>query len=201
MTLPTGVEPLILADGTKINPIDGGVVSTDEDEYVEVPNYEDTQRELVIARQRLTDLPVPPQQMNLISIVIGYTLMGVTDEDIASVLQISESQIERIKQSDVFAEIKNKMVENITQSDVDHVRGMFTQASVIAAQKITSLINHKSPGVSMAAAKDILDRAGQRPVDVVHHKHSMEGGLVIKHVKRYEEEEHPTITLDADGEF
>ena len=60
--LPNGSEPLILADGTKINPIDGNVVVNDE--LVEVPRHSDIQREIVSARKHISDLPVPPDQMN-----------------------------------------------------------------------------------------------------------------------------------------
>jgi hypothetical protein len=36
----------------------------------------------------------------------------------------------------------------------------------------------------MAAARDILDRSGHRPSDVVEHRHRMDGGLVIEIVRR-----------------
>ena len=36
----------------------------------------------------------------------------------------------------------------------------------------------------MSAARDILDRSGHRPADVVEHRHRVDGGLVIEYVKR-----------------
>jgi hypothetical protein len=36
----------------------------------------------------------------------------------------------------------------------------------------------------MSAARDILDRSGHRPADVVEHRHRMDGGLVIEVVRR-----------------
>jgi hypothetical protein len=49
--LPQGTEPLILADGTKVNPINGTVV--EDDFLVEVPTAVDAQREIVSARLRI----------------------------------------------------------------------------------------------------------------------------------------------------
>ena len=46
----------------------------------------------------------------------------------------------------------------------------------------------------MSAAKDVLDRAGQRPADVIEHKHKMEGGLTIEYVEK--KDDIPTINID-----
>ena len=50
------------------------------------------------------------------------------------------------------------------------------------------------------AAKDLLDRAGHRAVDVVEHRHSMEGQLTIKVIKEVKTPaKMPSITIDAEG--
>ena len=36
----------------------------------------------------------------------------------------------------------------------------------------------------MAAARDILDRSGHRPADIIEHRHRVDGGLVIEYIKR-----------------
>ena len=48
-------------------------------------------------------------------------------------------------------------------------------------------------GTRMAAAKDVLDRAGHRPADVIEHKHSLEGGLTIEYIDH--KDEIPTIDI------
>ena len=68
--LPTGAEPLVLADGTKIDPISGGVVK-DEEVLVRVPNNAEIKREITASRMRLGDLPVPPTQMNTLSVILS----------------------------------------------------------------------------------------------------------------------------------
>ena len=192
--LPQGTEPLILADGTKINPIDGGVV-TDE-VFVRVPNTQELQREVVAARMRLSDLPVPPKQMNVLSVILSYTLQGISDYEIAFALCIAEDKIINIKESDPYRQLTTTIIKNITESDLSDVRGMFVQQSRNAAQVMFDVVNDADcgHGTKMVAAKDILDRAGQRPVDVVEHRHKMEGGLTIEYVEK--KNDIPTIDVD-----
>ena len=65
--LPTGSEPLILADGTRIDPVNGSIIQ--DEVLVEVPNTETIKKEIVAARKRISDLPVPPSQMNTLCLV------------------------------------------------------------------------------------------------------------------------------------
>ena len=189
--LPQGTEPLVLADGTKINPIDGAIV-TDEI-LVEVPNTEQIKREIVSARKRISDLPVPPNQMNTLSVVISYTLFGISDDDISYTLNIAPDQLKRIKSSDAYADLQTQFIKSIMDSDLADVRSLFVQRSRTAADRVFSLMDSESEATRMMAAKDVLDRAGQRPVDVVEHRHRMEGGLTIEYVEK--KDDLPTIDI------
>ena len=180
--LPNGSEPLVLADGTKIDPVNGSVIH--DEIFVEVPNTETIKQEIVAARKRINDLPVPPKQMNTLSIILSYSLFGLNDDDISYVLSISKEELENIKSSDVYIELRKTLVQNILESDANDVRGMFVQHSKDAASVMFNAMIDQANGVNtrMAAAKDVLDRAGHRPADVVEHKHSLEGGLTIEYV-------------------
>jgi len=190
--LVQGTEPLVLADGTKINPVDGYVV-TDE-VLVEVPNTAELKREIVASRKRISDLPVPPSQMNTISVIISYSLFGITDEDISNTLLIPIEQLQAIKSSDVYAGLQQQLLKNIVESDLSDVRGLFVQKSRKAAKTMFDLLDSDSESTRGVAAKDVLDRAGQRPVDVVEHRHKMEGGLTIEYVEK--KNDIPTIDVD-----
>jgi len=190
--LVQGTEPLVLADGTKINPVDGHVV-TDEI-LVEVPNTEEIKREIVASRKRISDLPVPPSQMNTISVIISYSLFGITDEDISNTLLIPLKQLQEIKASDAYSGLQQQLLKNIIESDMSDVRGLFVQKSRKAANTMFDLLDSDSESTRGVAAKDVLDRAGQRPVDVVEHRHKMEGGLTIEYVEK--KDDIPTIDVD-----
>ena len=196
--LPIGTEPLVLADGTKINPIDGAIVQ--DEVLVEVPNTQQIQKEIVATRMRIADLPVPPEQMNTLSVILSYTLQGVSDSDIATLFHLDLEQLDNIKTSDPYKELRDTIVQNIIKSDASDVRNLFVEKSQLAADRVFSLLDSEADSLRLAAAKDILDRAGQRPVDVVEHRHHMEGGLTIKYVE--ESKEHiPTIDITPNKEF
>ena len=91
-------SPLVLADGTVINPITGAVQRDEAaQQFVEIPTAREAIRELTSIRRRISDLPVPPKQMNLVNLVVMYTLFGLCDQDIAVVLSVTEQQIKNIK--------------------------------------------------------------------------------------------------------
>jgi hypothetical protein len=191
--LPNGSEPLVLADGTRIDP-EAGTVMSDEI-LVEVPNTTEIKREIVAARKRISDLPVPPDQMNTLSVILSYSLFGISDDDISLTLSIPMEQIEVIKKSDAYSTLQETFVKNITESDLSDVRGLFVQKSRGAAQIMFDVIDNPDVGVGtkMMAAKDVLDRAGQRPVDVIEHRMKLEGGLTIEYVEK--KDDIPTIDI------
>jgi len=195
--LPQGTEPLVLADGTKINPIDGLVLS--EEILVEVPNTEELKREIVASRKRIGDLPVPPNQMNTISVIISYTLFGISNRDISNTLLIPLEQVEVIKKSDAYNTLQQSFVKAILETDLSDVRSMFADKSRNAATTVVGLLNSDNETTQLSAAKDILDRAGHRPVDVIEHRHKMEGGLTIEYVEK--KDDIPTIDITPDKEF
>jgi hypothetical protein len=180
--LVQGTEPLVLADGTKIDPENGCPVV--EEVLVEVPNMTEIKREIVASRKRISDLPVPPNQMNTLSVIISYTLFGITDEDISNTLLIPLDQLQTIKSSDPYINLQDQFLKNIVESDLSDVRGMFVQKSRGAANVMFQLMESNNEATRGSAAKDVLDRAGQRPIDVIEHRHKMEGGLTIEYVEK-----------------
>ena len=200
MPLPIGTEPLVLADGTKINPLTGAALVDDSDQLVEVPNTSDIQREIVASRKRITDLPVPPDQMNTLSVILCYAMFGISDTDIANIVNLPIEQIQSIKMTKGYSELQNSLVESITNSDIMSVRDMFVDQSKSAADVVINTMNNKEVGINtrMMAANNILDRAGHRPADIVEHRHKVEGGLKIEYIKR-EDQNIPTIDLVPEG--
>ena len=183
--LPTGAEPLVLADGTKIDPISGGVVK-DEEVLVQVPNNIEIKREIVASRMRIADLPVPPAQMNTLSVILSYSLQGISDNDIANVLSLPSETVGAIKSSDPYRDLQETIVRKIAESDASDVRNLFITSSTAAANVVLGVMadNENGPVTRMAAANSILDRGGHRPVDIVEHRLKMEGGLTIEYVEK-----------------
>jgi hypothetical protein len=198
MPLPIGTEPLVLADGTKINPLDGKILK--DDILVEVPNTREIQRDIVAARKRIADLPLPPEQMNTLSLVMAYSVFGLSDKDIGNVLSLSQEQIHNIKMNNVYNELQQNLVQSIIHSDTTEVRDLFVLNSKTSAQLFVDTVNDSEMGIGtrLSAANNILDRAGHRPADIVEHRHKVEGGLRIEYVKK-EEQDIPTIDVTPEG--
>lgn len=198
MPLPIGTEPLVLADGTKINPLDGKILK--DDILVEVPNTREIQRDIVAARKRIADLPLPTEQMNTLSLVMAYSVFGLSDKDIGSVLSLSQEQVHNIKMNNVYNELQQNLVQSIIHSDTTEVRDLFVLNSKTSAQLFVDTVNDSEMGIGtrLSAANNILDRAGHRPADIVEHRHKVEGGLRIEYVKK-EEQDIPTIDVTPEG--
>lgn len=185
MALAKRTDPLVLADGTKIDPQSGQAIKNKKSQGVQVPTAREAQALVVATRRRLEELPVAPKQMNALGLIAFYTMYGLSDDSIGLALSLPTNQIERIKTQDIYRDIVNELRAQITAIEVQNVRGMLESASVDAARGIIQLAKDESDNaLGLAAMRDILDRAGHRPNDVVEHRHRMEGALRIEIVKR-----------------
>lgn len=201
--LVDGAEPLRLADGRIVMP--GGHVRTPhmtpaDDAPADKPMYEvPTQKEaaqiVTKVRRRLSELPDVPRNMNAISVVLTYTLFGVEDFEIAVALGVPEDQVSRIKKLEAYATMHDTVVRSILDAETDTVRDMFFQNSRRAARVLVEALEDGSRPERMAAAKDLLDRAGHRPADVVEHRHRMDGGLIVEVIRKDERDRLPTIDV------
>lgn len=183
MPLPRRDAPLQLADGRLVFP-DGRVAAADDPPLVEVPTHAEAQRIVTAARRKLSELPEVPRTMNAVSVVLSYTLFGLDDEEIAIATGLSVDQVGRIKVGDPYSQMREAVVQTVLDSETSVVRELFTKNARNAAQVVVRAMEEGTRADRIAAAKDILDRSGHRPSDVVEHRHRMDGGLVIEIVKR-----------------
>jgi hypothetical protein len=89
------------------------------------------------------------------------------------------------------------IVKTILDSETGVVRDLFQKKARNAAQVMVNALEEGTRADRMAAARDILDRSGHRPSDVVEHRHRMDGGLVIEIVRR-DTSQLPTIEMEKD---
>jgi len=180
-------KPLRLADGSLVYP-DGRVVppggQPPEPKIVAIPTHDEARALVVSTRRKLSDLPDVPKAMNPISVVLSYALFGLDNEEIALATNLRVSQIASIRMSDAYRSMHDTVVSTILHAESDDVRTMFTQHSRAAARQMADMLTSPNASIRMAAAKDILDRGGHRPADVVEHRHAMSGGLTIEVVRK-----------------
>lgn len=190
---------LTLADGTQINMRTGrparqnGVPSG----YVAVPSHSEAVQELVRVRKRIADLPDVPERMNIVAVIAAYYMFGLSDLEISVALNCTQGQVENIKMTDAFSRLVEAMTENLVESQQDDVRSLLARGARKAATGIIDMMDSDDDKVAVVAMRDVLDRAGHRAVDVVEHRHRVEGGLTIEYVKRSDGDDRPPA-LDLD---
>src|SRR5215831_2979542 len=192
MSLPTQYEPLRLADGRVVYP--GGDLA---DARTPMPSTEEEKAETrVITRRTESDLPAPARQMNAVAVVLSYTLFGLDDDAICSTSGLGPKQVAQIKQTDSYRQLYDAIVRAVLDSETDVVRELLSKNAKRAARTMVDALDAGTRADRMAAARDILDRSGHRPADVVEHRHRMDGGLVIEVVKRDDGDRLPTIDME-----
>jgi hypothetical protein len=199
--LAEGDEPLILADGTKINPSTGEVIKDKkQSRFVEVPSPSAAQALVVRSRKSIADLPVPPKQLTGVALVAFYTLFGLSDSDISVALDgvLTVEQIKNIRKLEPYTAFMENAKTNIIETSTDQVRELFQKQAINAASKIIELADGENDVLSFKASQDILDRAGHRPADVVEHRHRMEDSLNIVITRRDATESIPTVDITPD---
>lgn len=184
MLAESDLEPLVLADGTKIDPTTGKRVQ--EKKMVQVPSAREAQEIVLRAQRKASDLPAPPAQMAPVALVAFYTLYGLADKEIAIACdgKITVDQIKTIRSLDAYKDFMSQAKDNLLASEGDAVRNLIQQKSLAAANKIADLVDSENDVLSFKASQDVLDRAGHRPADIVEHKHSMENALQIVVTKK-----------------
>ncbi|NJL53778.1 hypothetical protein HC928_00635 [bacterium] len=192
--------PLItLADGRKVDPLTGEVSG----ENVLAPATSDERPHVIATRlesghKAITELPDKPERLNLVNVVLVYNLFGLTDADIAHILNLSPTQVAQIIDSEVATKLRETILNAIREHDTSIVRKKLSEYEERAAAAVGALLAAESPSVRLSAAKDILDRSGHRPVDIVEHRHKIDGGLVIEVIKKGDSSNIPPFTIEGE---
>lgn len=190
------MNELVLADGTKIDAKSGAIIKPIEDVGVAVPRESEARRIVVATRRKLADLPAVPDTMNVVAVVLSYHLFGLSNDEIAIAIRLTVDQVERIKESNEFVELHKKVVDQVMLVEAQDVRDLITQASKDAARKIVELTRSENELTAMYASKDVLDRAGHRPADVIIEKRTkLDKTLTVRFVKEEKKESMPIIDL------
>lgn len=193
-------DELVLADGTRINtrtgrPIrNGGALPG----YIDVPTHRDAQRQVISVRKRLADLPEVPEKMNIIAVVAAYYMFGLNEYETALAIGCTERQVANIRMTEAFTTLVEAMTTNIVESQQEDVRTLIAGQARNAVNVMVGAMRSENEQVAVVAAKDILDRAGHRPADVVEHRHRVEGGLTIEYVKKGGDDSMPLLDLSAE---
>jgi hypothetical protein len=125
-------------------------------------------------------------------------MFGLDDEEIAIATGLSVAQIGKMKMTDPYKQMYDGIVRTVMDNETDVVRELLAKHAKGAAMVMVEALDAGTRSDRMAAAKDILDRSGHRPSDVVEHRHRMDGGLVIEIVRKDSNPISPVIDMEVD---
>lgn len=184
--------PLTLYDGTRIDTDTGLIIgdfvdSVDHGEVVPVPTHSEAVDIVLAAQKTVHDLPDVPVNMHPIAAVVSYSLFGLSDESIAVALDCSLDRVQRLKASQAYADFYREATTNLITAHEDEIRGVLLKSAHKAVSRVQQSLNSDNESLAFAAARDVLDRAGYTPQQVVRHQHSMENELQIHVVDRTQE--------------
>lgn len=186
--------PIILADGTRIDPTTGKAVRdrSAKRSFVTIPSASEAQAIVAKTRRSIADLPLAPSQMNSVSLVLFYAMWGLSRNDIAITVGLSIEQVKNIQSLEQYKQLSSDIQKGVLEHEAEDIREFFQQNAKNAAIGIVETADEDGV-LGFKAKQDILDRAGFRPADVVEHKHTMENSLRIEYISKKPVENIPTI--------
>jgi len=190
----TSSTPLVLADGTVIDPSTG---KKKRPEYLEVPSNREAVAVIAETRRKLSDLPDVPERMNVVSTILSYHLFGLTDDEISIAIKLPVTRVVAIKMLEAFTKMQEAVMDRMVEKDKGAVAQVLEGAAVTGANTIVHLMQHaEDEKVQLTAAKDVLDRNGHRPADILEVRHSMTNSLTIEHIVRSDDDVAPIIEVN-----
>lgn len=190
--LPEPGEPLETARGV-VQPVTPGIRR-----MVEVPSNQQAVTIIEGTRRKLAELPVTPKSLNPVAVVCIYTMYGLDSQEISIATGLTIQQINTLRMTNEYALIQRAVVDTVLSAETGEVKDYIQRAAGKAAKKVESLVDSADPNVALKASKDMLDRAGLRPVDVVEVRNKMDMGLVIEVVNRKDTNERPVIDIQPE---
>lgn len=205
-------KPLTLPDGTIILPEPSGsgskVVSREELQQEKETQEVVAQLEKLLeqpfdngvvtpVKRTLADVTVDFNHMNVVMLTLSYSIWGLDTFAIARLLKVDDRTIDQIMTTDLFVQTKTELVEALHHAEASTVHGFIQAKAFTAAQTIALSLTSRKEENRLAAAKDILDRGGFRPVDRVEHTMKFEDELRIRYV---EDPKIPTLDLTANND-
>lgn len=175
--LPEAGSPLILANGKKIDPRTKKLIRENQ---IEIPSHSEAQQLVVGTRRKLADLPLAPKAMNAVALVAMYTVLGLEDDEIGVAINLSADRVRAIKETPAYRETQENAKTSLVEANKTKVRGIIEEAAEKAARRMIEISEDGEDQIAVVASKDILDRAGHRPADVLEVRKSVLTGLRIE---------------------
>jgi hypothetical protein len=155
-----------------------------------------------VVRRGLVDLPADNKAVTTVGVVWLYFTLGINDAEIAEATGLKLSQVDMIKGLQLFQQLDTQLKDNLLALQNDSVQKRIDAMSASALDKLEEIVDdvETRPATRARVLMNMLDRAGFSPKQVMEHRHSLEGGLVIRHIREVAQpKQMPTIDITPAG--
>lgn len=153
-----------------------------------------------VVRRGLVDLPADSRAVTTTGVVWLYFILGINDAEIADATGLKLSQVDMIKGLQLFQQLDHLIKDNLATLEADSVQKRIERMSSKALDGLEDILEDEEtkPATKARVYMNMLDRGGFSPKQVMEHRHSLEGGLTIRHIREIAQPKTmPTIDVDA----
>ena len=136
--------------------------------------------------RKLGDLPDVPEKMNAFCAVITYSMLGLSDADIAIALKTSEQNVKKLKDLDAYQQLVAMFDTTVFEENKRAANHMLAQAATRATQRMINGIDSAREDIAIVAARDVMKAAG---VGQQEEQTKRVGGLNIRIIRKGEQQE------------
>lgn len=117
-------------------------------------------------RRVISDLRAEANSINVANVVLIYTLLGISDAEIAEVTNLESDKIEFVRASRVYSEIFECVMRELINANSEYIECRLSAYSGMALNNVAEIAQRaRNTGYRLTASKDLLDRAGHRAQD------------------------------------
>jgi len=149
-------------------------------------------------RRGLVDLPADSKAVTTAGVVWLYFNLGISDAEIADATGLKLSQVDMIKGLQLFNQLDVLLKDNLAALTAENVQKRIDNFAGKALDGLEDLLTDAEtrPATKSRIFMNMLDRGGYSPKQVTEHRHSMDGGLTIRHIREIQQPKNmPTIDV------
>jgi hypothetical protein len=177
MRLAHDGDPYVMVDGTVVQP---------ENMYPDTKPVDVSPKKVYrpLRKRAIKELPAMPNVMKGIAVVFAFTVLGLTDRDIAEVLGITVTEVRRVRAHAGYAETFDIIASEFVSAKSQRLNSRIAAYADDALDTVHDImVNGKKESNVLRAGIDMLDRAGVGHKDAASRVNAQQNELRITIVK------------------
>jgi len=137
-----------------------------------------------LRKRSVPDLPASPNVMKGVALVFSFTVLGISDRDIAEICNITPNEVRQIRSHAAYGETFEIVATEFVNAKSQRLVSKIAAYADDALETVRDIsVNGQKESNQLKASIDILDRAGVRPKDTAEMGKSQQNELRITIVK------------------